>query len=500
MRGGLFTSQQALEHRARSGARLDRARGCSRTVREAARAARGRHAESACADQPLDRRAQASDAGTHQGGADRRADGLASYPATAGCRRCARRSPAGSRAATGCRRVDPATQVLPVNGSREALFAFAQTVDRPGTARRRSWSAPIRSIRSTKARRCSPARRRCTSTRRRRAISASTTRRCRTRLGRAQLLYVCSPGNPTGHVMTLDEWRQLFELSDRHGFVIASDECYSEIYFDEARPPLGALEAARPARAATAFRGLIVFSSLSKRSNVPGHALGLRRRRCGAAEGVPAVPHLPRQRDEPGGAGGERSPPGRTRRTCVDNRRLYRDKFAAALPLVGAPLDDGACRTAASTSGCARRSTMPRSPASCYAQYNVTVLPGQLPRPRGARRQSRPDHVRIALVAPPEECVEGVAADREFATGLEPAAEKTDAEHAGDHRRAWERPRQPRRRRRADAKSARRSRQSSPSSTRGELRVAEKIDGEWHHPPVDQEGGAAVVPPAGQPG
>ena len=59
-----------------------------------------------------------------------------------------------------------------------------------------------------------------------------------------QLVYVCSPGNPTGRVMTLDEWRQLFELSDRHGFVIAADECYSEIYFDESRPPLGALQAA----------------------------------------------------------------------------------------------------------------------------------------------------------------------------------------------------------------------------------------------------------------
>ena len=85
---------------------------------------------------------------------------------------------------------------------------------------------------------------------------------------RTQLVYVCSPGNPTGAVMPLEEWRLLFELSDRHGFVIASDECYSEIYFRD-EPPLGGLEvAARLGRAD--FRNLIMLTSLSKRSNVPG--------------------------------------------------------------------------------------------------------------------------------------------------------------------------------------------------------------------------------------
>ncbi len=88
-----------------------------------------------------------------------------------------------------------------------------------------------------------------------------------------QLAYACSPGNPTGRVMTLEEWRALFELSDRHGFVIASDECYSEIYCDEAQPPLGALDAAwRLGR--RDFRRLVVFSSLSKRSNAPGMRSG----------------------------------------------------------------------------------------------------------------------------------------------------------------------------------------------------------------------------------
>jgi len=80
---------------------------------------------------------------------------------------------------------------------------------------------------------------------------------------------VCSPDNPTGRVMPIDEWRALFALSDRYGFVIASDECYSEIHFDEARPPLGALAAAR-ALGRDGFPRLAVFGSLSKRSNAPG--------------------------------------------------------------------------------------------------------------------------------------------------------------------------------------------------------------------------------------
>src|SRR5690606_14640104 len=84
-----------------------------------------------------------------------------------------------------------------------------------------------------------------------------------------QLVYVCSPGNPTGRVVTVAEWQRLFELSDRYGFVIASDECYSEIYFDDAAKPVGALQAAAES-GRTDFRNIVMFSSLSKRSNVPG--------------------------------------------------------------------------------------------------------------------------------------------------------------------------------------------------------------------------------------
>ena len=149
---------------------------------------------------------------------------------------------------------------------------------------------------------------------------------------RTQLVYVCSPGNPTGSVMSMDEWRQLFELSDRHGFIIAADECYSEIYFDEAAPPLGALEAAhRLGR--SGFPRLMVFSSLSKRSNVPGMRSGfvagdaailekflLYRTYHGSAMN-PAVQAASEAawNDE---------------LHVIENRRLYREKFAAVTELL----------------------------------------------------------------------------------------------------------------------------------------------------------------------
>ena len=139
----------------------------------------------------------------------------------------------------------PATQVLPVLGSREALFAFAQTVI-DGSRAGATVIVPnpfyqIYEGAALLARRHAVVRQRACAER----FRAATGRAFPTPCGRARsLLFVCSPDNPTGRVMTQDEWKLLFELSDRHGFVIAADECYSEIYFDEAAPPLGALAAA----------------------------------------------------------------------------------------------------------------------------------------------------------------------------------------------------------------------------------------------------------------
>ena len=152
---------------------------------------------------------------------------------------------------------------------------------------------------------------------------------------RTQLLYVCSPGNPTGSVMTLDDWRRLFELSDRHGFIIASDECYSEIYFDESRPPLGGLQAAQQLGRA-GFPRLVAFGSLSKRSNVPGMRSGFvagdaailakfllyRTYHGGAMNPAVQAASIAAWKDEA---------------HVIENRRLYRDKFAQGARLCCRP-------------------------------------------------------------------------------------------------------------------------------------------------------------------
>jgi len=193
--------------------------------------------------------------------------GLARYPATAG-------EPALREAFTAwvARRykvqLDAATQVLPVSGSREALFALAQTVIDPTRAGATVVcpnpfyqiyeGAALLAGAQTAFVNSDPARN----------FAADWDSVADEVWARTQLLYVCSPGNPTGAVMPLAEWQRLFELSDRHGFVIASDECYSEIYFRD-EPPLGSLEAAA-ALGRSDFRNLIAFTSLSKRSNVPG--------------------------------------------------------------------------------------------------------------------------------------------------------------------------------------------------------------------------------------
>ena len=197
--------------------------------------------------------------------------GLSAYPATAG-------DPALREAFAGWlqRRygvtVNPTTQVLPVNGSREALFAFAQTVidaSRPGATvvcpnpfYQIYEGAALLAGAATAFAPSDPARN----------FAPDWSKVDEATWAKTQLLYVCSPGNPTGAVMPLSEWEQLFALSDRHGFVIASDECYSEIYFRD-EPPLGGLEAAQKL-GRNAFRNLVSFTSLSKRSNVPGMRSG----------------------------------------------------------------------------------------------------------------------------------------------------------------------------------------------------------------------------------
>lgn len=197
--------------------------------------------------------------------------GLANYPTTAGSTELRGAIADWLARRYGIPTPDFKTQVLPVNGSREALFAFAQTViDRTKPNPAVICPNPFYQIYEGAA------------------LLGGATPYFLNNLPeedfalnfaqlpeavwqRTQLIYVCSPGNPTGRVMPLSEWKTLFEMSDRYGFVIASDECYSEIYFDEA--PLGALQAAQRLGRCD-YRNLVVFSSLSKRSNVPGMRSG----------------------------------------------------------------------------------------------------------------------------------------------------------------------------------------------------------------------------------
>ncbi|HYS75181.1 MAG TPA: succinyldiaminopimelate transaminase, partial [Burkholderiales bacterium] len=170
------------------------------------------------------------------------------------------------------RSIDWKTEVLPVNGSREALFAFAQAVVDPARGDAVVVCPnPFYQIYEGAAL-LAGARPHYVNTTSERGFAADYGSVPEDVWRRTQLLYVCSPGNPTGRMLGLAEWKDIFTLADRHGFVVASDECYSEIYFDEAAPPLGALQAAT--ELGRGFERLVMFSSLSKRSNVPGMRSG----------------------------------------------------------------------------------------------------------------------------------------------------------------------------------------------------------------------------------
>jgi N-succinyldiaminopimelate aminotransferase len=335
--------------------------------------------------------------------------GLSSYPSTLG-ESALREAIAGwvqRRYGVG---LDPATQVLPVNGSREALFAFAQTVidpTRPGATV--VCPNPFYQIYEGAAL-LAGARTAFVASDPARHFAADWAGVDDATWARTQLLYVCSPGNPTGAVMPLAEWRQLFELSDRHGFVIASDECYSEIWFG-AEAPLGSLQAARRL-GRDDFRNLVAFTSLSKRSNVPGLRSGfvagdaallkaflLYRTYHGSAMG-PVV-----QRASIAAWNDEAH--------VVANRALYRAKFEQVTPLLATVLDvtlpDAAFYLWAGIPGGGDEIAWARG---LLAQYNVNVLPGRLlARDMPGSDPATPvnpgqGRIRLALVAPLAECLE----------------------------------------------------------------------------------------------
>jgi N-succinyldiaminopimelate aminotransferase len=341
-------------------------------------------------------------------------DALAAYPATAG-------SPKLRNAFTGWLerryglKLDPATQVLPVNGSREALFSLAQTVVDASRAPAPVVVSPNPFYQIYEgAALLSGAEPYYVPSVPARNFAVDWDSVPEDIWARTQLVFVCSPGNPTGAVMPLDEWQKLFALSDRHGFVIAADECYSEIYFRDA-PPLGGLEAAAKLGRSD-FKNLIALTSLSKRSNVPGlrsgfvagdasiiQAFQLYRTYHGSAmSGAVAAASIAAWGDEG---------------HVVENRAKYRAKFEAVTPLLAQVLDvrlpDASFYLWAGVPE-AWAGDDEAFARALYAQYNVTVLPGSyLARetthgPRGANPGR--GRIRMALVAETAECVE--AAER----------------------------------------------------------------------------------------
>jgi N-succinyldiaminopimelate aminotransferase len=259
--------------------------------------------------------------------------GLSGYPATAGTPALREAIAAWVGRRYGLT-LDPGTQVLPVNGSREALFAIAQTVvDGPGAIvvcpnpfYQIYEGAALLAGADVAFANADPARNFAVDWRQ---VDDAT-------WARTQLVYVCSPGNPSGAVMPLPEWQALFELSDRHGFVVASDECYSEIYFRD-EPPLGGLEAAAKLGRHD-FSNLIAFTSLSKRSNVPGLRSGF------VAGDAALLKKFLLYRTYHGSA---MSPLVQAASIAawgdeahvVENRARYRHKFAAVTPLLADVLD-----------------------------------------------------------------------------------------------------------------------------------------------------------------
>lgn len=345
-------------------------------------------------------------------------DGLANYPTTAGSDALRHAIANWLAARYGIPLPDAKTQVLPVNGSREALFAFAQTViDRTKKDPAVVCPNPFYQIYEGAA------------------LLAGATPHFLNTLPqddyaldyaqlpeevwqRTQLIYVCSPGNPNGHVMPLEEWQALFEMSDRYGFVIASDECYSEIYFGEEKP-LGALQAAQRLGRGD-YRNLVVFSSLSKRSNVPGMRSGF------VAGDAAVIAKFTLYRTYHGSAMNPAIQAAsiaawNDEAHVAENRRLYAEKFTRVLeilqPALPVALPDASFYLWVNLSAAGIR-----TPASdtafaqaLYRDYNVTVLPGSYLARTARGVNPGENFVRLALVASTEETVEAAQRIARFA-------------------------------------------------------------------------------------
>ena len=333
--------------------------------------------------------------------------GLATYPTTAGVPELRQAIANWATRRYGIPMLDIDKEIIPVNGSREALFAFAQAVINTKKVANPIVICPNPFYQIYEGA----------------AFLAGAEPYFLNTLpenqhamdfdsvpvevwNRTQLVYVCSPGNPSGKVMSLDQWKQIFELSDKYGFVIAADECYSEIYFDEAIKPLGAFEAAQ--KLGRDYSHLVVFSSLSKRSNVPGMRSGF------VAGDAKILEQFLLYRTYHGCA---MSPSVQSASIAawndeahvIENRRLYAEKFKRVTPmlegLLAVEMPDAAFYLWARS-----KESDTETAIRLYRDLNITVLPGSFLARDAHGINPGKNFIRLALVASLDECIE--AADR----------------------------------------------------------------------------------------
>ena len=336
---------------------------------------------------------------------DALATDLATYPATRGSE-ALRTAIAGWLEQRFNARVDPASEVLPVSGTREALFSFAQAVmgrkkNSVGVLPNPFYQIYEGAIHLAGA---SPYFLNTTAENNfvpdYHSVPEAIWSRC-------ELLYLCSPGNPTGASQTQDTLAWLIEQADRFDFVIAADECYSEIYPDEANPPAGLLEVAA-AMGRDSFSRCVVFHSLSKRSNLPGLRSGF------VAGDAKVLADYFQYRTYEGCA-----LPAQVQRAStlawsdeahvLENRALYREKFAAVTPILARSFQfnqpDGAFYHWLNVSEDDQSFTL-----DLFRDQNITVLPGSFLSREADGINPGQGFVRVAWVAPLTDCVD--AAER----------------------------------------------------------------------------------------
>lgn len=328
--------------------------------------------------------------------------GLATYPTTLGVPMLREAIANWATRRYGIPLLNPETEILPVIGSREALFAVAQVViDSSKPSPIVISPNPFYQIYEGAAflAGAQPYFLNTTVENNHAMDFANVPAEV---LNRTQLVYVCSPGNPSGKVMSLAQWKEIFALSDQYNFVIAADECYSEIYFDEASPPLGALQAAH--LLGRSYKNLIIFSSLSKRSNVPGMRSGF------VAGDADLIAKFLLYRTYHGSA---MSPTVQMASVAawsdehhvIENRRLYAEKFNTVTPMLSDALQvempDAAFYLWAKT---IKKDT--DFAVKLYRDLNITVLPGSLLAREAHGTNPGAGFIRLALVASLDECVE----------------------------------------------------------------------------------------------